>query len=443
MGSTKPPPGSGSARRLLIVACDFDENASPQGLRWISLSRELVVLGWDVDVLTWRTLRLKPASTPARIHSVPAGPYARLLERLRRRRRRVTGDVAHVSTQAAEEGRESRATATLNWKGRLERCLQTVASWLVYPDLRREGLPSLRIGLVRLIESNHYAAAILSHEPPFALELIDELVSRGLPVVADLGDPVCAPYTPRRWRRRALRLESKICALASAVVVTSMSTRRLLHDRHGEMPGSSAVITQGFQPSDDPAGAAVGPHTGERMSLVYTGRFYRFRNPLPVFEAVAATDGIVLDLAVPEMPDWLGGDWRSAAHIRMQDHLSHAESLHLQRSADVLLVIGNDDPTQTPGKLYEYFGACRPILYVARHPADPAAELILRLRRGRVAMSDCRDIAAALTELRALHLEGSLPGAFDLSSESVAEYAWPSLALRYSEMLARLTPPNP
>lgn len=434
-----PTPREGSERRLLIVACDYDADASPQGLRWVALSRELAVLGWDVEVLTWRTP--SRVSTPhcVRVHAVPGGPYARLRERFRRRRSGESAPGATPAESGPSIAGSGAPPAALNWKGRLERRLQALASLVMYPDLRREGMPSLRSALNELMRRNGYAAIVLSHEPPFALELLQDVVARGIPVVADLGDPVCAIYTPGRWRRRARALEAKVCGDADAVVVTSASTLRLLERRHGSLHGRSAVITQGFTPGAAPVSTALEP-AGGRLKLVYTGRFYRFRDPGPVLDTVATADGVELELAVPELPGWLEGTWRKAVHIRVLGRLSHDEAVRLQGSADVLLVIGNDDPAQTPGKLYEYFGMRRPILYVARHPADPAAELVTRLRRGCVVVPERDAIAAVIAELAGLHRDGQLASRFDLSDAAVSAYAWPQLARRYSDLLARVRP---
>jgi hypothetical protein len=437
MDSPESPATSGSLPRVLLVACDYDADTSPQGMRWVNLSREMAALGWKVDVLTWR--RSHDSPPPARVHVYRAYPgiYQGSVECIKsiRRRFKPVRDSAGASHSAAAQ-RPAGGTVNsprLNWKGRLERNLFRLASGLMYPDLRREGMPFLKSAARRLLARNRYALVILSHEPPFALELLDMVSARGIAVVADLGDPVCAAYTPPRWRRRASRLEAHVCSAADAVVVTSDSTLHLLEDRHGRLPEGSMVVTQGFQPLRtlySPTGRG-----SNDVRLIYTGRFYRFRDPTAVIEAVAATEGVFLELAVPELPEWLS---LPTSNVLIHQRLSYEQARALQRTADVLLVIGNDDPTQTPGKLFEYFGVPAPILYVARHPDDPAARLLESLRRGRVVAADRDEVAAALGEFRELHRQGRLAEVFDLSGTAVAPYAWPELARRYADLMARL-----
>src|SRR5690606_34252120 len=83
------------------------------------------------------------------------------------------------------------------------------------------------------------------HEPATTLPLGLEARRCGLRWVADLGDPVLAPYTPARWRRRARRLERAVLAQADHVLVTTEETAALLRARHaGAAP--LTVVPQGF-----------------------------------------------------------------------------------------------------------------------------------------------------------------------------------------------------
>ena len=58
------------------------------------------------------------------------------------------------------------------------------------------------------------------------------------------------------------------------------------------------VLPQGFTPMP-----AVPMPGGDTLRLVYTGRFYPFRDPAALLEAVAATPGVELVIAGPEMPE--------------------------------------------------------------------------------------------------------------------------------------------
>jgi hypothetical protein len=184
------------SRRLLVVSCEYDADASPQGLRWVKLTRELARLGWQVDVVTLGGEGKQTDISGLHIHSVYPGPYRGTIEAVRRR-------LGRSKPPPAGSARQSAAPVRLSWKGRIELALRRVLEYWMYPDLRREALPFLRSRVRQLIRQHAYTGIVLSHEPPLALELLDTVLSVDIPIVADLGDPVCATYTPRRWRRRA------------------------------------------------------------------------------------------------------------------------------------------------------------------------------------------------------------------------------------------------
>lgn len=413
------------------------------------LGRALVELGWQLDVVTLEPDGIQATSTAGlRIERVFPGFYAALLRWAKKRKFTPTQEASSaVSTNDSgtiEPGIPGRG---LNWKGRAEVRLRSMLGYCIYPDIRAEAMPFLRSRIERMLRAHEYDLAILSHEPPLALDLVNLFRKQDVPVIADLGDPVCAEYTPRRWRRRALGLEATVCRHASAIVVTTDATRQFLGARHAGALTKAIVVPQGFEPRDKQEAFAASRHvsTGQDLRVVYTGRFYRFRDPRETISAITATPGVQLVLAVPNLPDWLDPEQFRSPSIKLGPSLSHQAARALQGTADILLVLGNDYPAQTPGKLYEYFAWPIPILYVARHSNDPAAQLVTELKRGMVARG-ADQIATALVALRDMHRAGRMQAAFDLSHESVSPYTWRELARRYSGLMtavARRDAPKP
>src|SRR5690606_9628061 len=161
----------------------------------------------------------------------------------------------------------------------------------------------------------------------------------GFPWVADLGDPVCAPYTPRRWRRSALALEARVSTLASHMLVTTSATQALLMERHAMPAGRCSVLPNGYddrRPAGVGRGAARISFDSGFLELVYAGRLYGYRDPTPLLRAVAMTPGVRITLIVPDPPADGGlvpdGDER----IRVLGPMPHEEVMRLQAQADVL-----------------------------------------------------------------------------------------------------------
>ncbi|MGO1719404.1 MAG: hypothetical protein ACTHZI_04340, partial [Luteimonas sp.] len=106
----------------------------------------------------------------------------------------------------------------------------------------------------------------------------------------------------------------------------------------------------------------------------------------------------------------------------------------LQRRADVLVNVANDDMTQVPGKFYEYLGSGRPILHLG-NGTDPTADMIGRLGRGWVCSNEPDAIGALLGKLADSQARGSLDHGLSLDAGDVEEFSWKQIALRLDPLL--------
>ncbi len=195
------------------------------------------------------------------------------------------------------------------------------------------------------------------------------------------------------------------------------------------------VLEQGFdervpaQPHQ--AGDAKAP-----LELLYSGSFYSFRDPSMLVKAVLAIPGIRLSIASANLPDWLLAEAIAYPdQLRLLGCVPHRQLLDLQRKADVLVNLANQDPAQVPGKFYEYFGAGRPILHVRAVDQDAASALLGKLQRGWSIPGTREGIVNALTSLRLQHESGGLHAGLDVSADSVAPWSWSAAAARLEMML--------
>src|SRR5690606_36359314 len=292
-----------SARRpasVLLIAYEFPPSPSPQSLRWCYLAAGLARHGHRVHVLApehpGNGVGLPGLPEGVVVHRTFAGPGMGLLNLLVRRRRggavreRARVDGAE-NAFAQDEGTPATVAMQrpLNWKGHVHNALSAFRTWLFhglqrlmgpcfFPDGRAEWYPWARKGLDRVLSGHAIDIVISSHEPATTLSLGLLASRKGYPWIADLGDPVLAPYTPRRWRRRALRLERDVCARADLVTVTTETVARSLAQRHGLDGDRLLVLTQGFAASAD-SRPGPPPFGGDRpLELLYTGSLYVFRS---------------------------------------------------------------------------------------------------------------------------------------------------------------------
>jgi len=425
--------------RILLIAYEFPPSPSPQSLRWTYLARELHALGHEVHVLTvdlgGETPGLPALPEGLHVHRTFAGLVRGALAFHREYRRRHPRP---ATPQAPPDGGTRAAGVTAlrpprNWKQRVSEVVQAVAARMHFPDIRGEWRPWGRRELRRLLDRHRFDVIVSSHEPATTLELALDVANRGIPWVADLGDPVLAPYTPRRWQRRARRIERAVCAKATGIIVTTEATATLLRERHGRNHGIH-VLTQGFDrtPVLPAAGGVFDPG---RLELLYTGTLYAFRRIDALLEAVAATPGVRLNIASVTVPEYvLAAASACPERIRLLGFLPHLSAMALQRRAGVLVNLANDDPVQIPGKFYESLGAGRPVLHLANHD-DPVAARIRALRRGWVERHDAGAIAARLRALAQTHTEGRLDEGLRLDAADVDECSWQALARRLDAIL--------
>ncbi|GAB2662629.1 hypothetical protein GCM10027193_16120 [Arenimonas aestuarii] len=421
-------------------------------MRWAYLVRELALAGHDVHVLAPENpasgsgLPVMPPSVT--VHRTFPGPLMGLLVWRARHRPDPVGEGAKqdAPTPGLPASRpqlnwKGRLWHTgLNWKGRLFNRLQALLAWFLFPDLRAEWRPWAARRLRRLLRDLTPDVVISSHEPATTIELGLLAKRAGFNWIVDMGDPVLAPYTPWRWRRRALRLERAACQQADHVVVTTEPARQLLAERHGLAADRCSVLTQGFDHRFQ-ASARMGqgtPFSHDRLELFYTGSFYGFRRHQPLLQAVLATPGARLNIASISVPaDIEAASQQAPESVRLLGFMQHLDVLDLQRKADVLVNLANDDPCQVPGKIYEYLGAGRPILHVGGAGDDVATQLLRQSGRGEACENDPDAIAGLLARLAERRREDALP-----MDDTILAYAWATGAARLDAIIRRLTAPT-
>lgn len=435
--------------RILLVAYDFPPTPSPQALRWAYLVRELAWAGHEVHVLApdvngYGAGQLPELPPSVVLHRSSAGPVTGLLvARQRANSQRFepasASDGGTTMADVDTQPHAARLAPALNWKGRAFKRMSAFLSWNLYPDLRAEWrLPARRV-LSRLLREMRPDVVITSHEPPVSIPLGLYARRKGFKWVADLGDPVLAPYTPDRWRDKAMRLERALCDKADLVTVTSDSALATLQQRHGLSRDKVMVLTQGYDHRFAAAATGV-PFDPNLLELVYTGSFYSFRRPEVLLDAVSGMPGVRLTVATSKPPQILVDYARSNPRaIRLLGFVGHGDALRIQRNADLLVNIANADPVQVPGKVYEYLGAPAPILHIGDDPNDAAAVMLNALGAGWAVRAERGEVARLLGHLLDVKRHSGKPirsaGARALVE---SKYSWSSLAANLAAACQRL-----
>jgi glycosyltransferase involved in cell wall biosynthesis len=243
--------------------------------------------------------------------------------------------------------------------------------------------------------------AILSSSPPDSVHVAARGLARrfALPWVADFRDPWINLHLrpPRtRWHReRQARLERQVLEDADLVLAASATHAAMLDGRsaRGEPPIRRVVLLpNGYEPETSALDKSAGtieapPDERATFELVYTGVLSLMPDVEVFLEALhellarrpEARRRIRARLVGPFDSDYAD----RAQALGLTGIVSflgirpHAESLVLQRAAEVLLIWKpRGCPSMVPGKVYEYLDAGRFLLGVL----DPEDEVTAMVR---------------------------------------------------------------
>jgi glycosyltransferase involved in cell wall biosynthesis len=224
---------------------------------------------------------------------------------------------------------------------------------------------------------------VFATAPPFTSLLIGRAIKKKLniPLVLDYRDPwVEYPFkfypTPLH-KLLNIRLERGALRASSHVITTNRRVKELILRRYRFLGYRDIdIIPQGFDPEDfrKARSTPLPPQNRKAMRITYAGVFWEDRKPDYFLRALAEL--------LKEHPRLRGrinahfvGNFREENRklvVRLGLHDSVTETGYMQHvdcirellASDVLWMIIGDD-VGSPGKVYEYIGAGRPILACA------------------------------------------------------------------------------
>jgi glycosyltransferase involved in cell wall biosynthesis len=173
----------------------------------------------------------------------------------------------------------------------------------------------------------------------------------------------------RAWHKH---LEKKVLKAADRVIVTHRRVKESILRRFPIVSYNEIIIvSQGFDAEDFPTAGSEKRTRPVRMKIVHAGTFYADRNPGVFLQALAnilqANPKIRGRIEVNFIGTIREEDRQLVKRLDLEStvhflgYQTHRDCVKFLVESDVLwFVIDND--YQTPGKLYEYFGARKPII---------------------------------------------------------------------------------
>jgi glycosyltransferase involved in cell wall biosynthesis len=262
------------------------------------------------------------------------------------------------------------------------------------------------------IIANNPVHIIFATAPPFTDFLVaQELAEKhNIPFIADYRDiwvdnPFHFYATPFH-KEYSLRLETGVLKRAAKAIVTTRYAKELLLKRYGFLGHEDVfIIPHGYDEEDFAPFKNVRPNPA-KFTITHSGVFQDDRTPKYFLKALAK-----FMAKHPEAPvearfvgimrkphSKLVKKYKLDNVVKCVGYVSHGEAVQHLMESDVLWMMVNDT-VRSPGKMYEYFGARKPMLI-------SSPEGIIRqtaLESGAALVTDPDDVEAILRSLETLY----------------------------------------
>jgi glycosyltransferase involved in cell wall biosynthesis len=276
------------------------------------------------------------------------------------------------------------------------------------------------------IIKDHDIRIIFSTAPPFTDFLIGKELSEkyDIPLVVDYRDTwVDNPFHffPTIWHKNYnINLEKSILTFAERAFVTTRHAKELLLKRYRFLSHDDVVIIPHGYDAEDFEAAASGndtdPSSG-KFVLTHSGLFQDDRTPRYFLKGLnqflKKNPSARQDIELRFVGLMRNSHTKLIKKYKLDDictltgYLNHRDAVRQLIDSDVLWMTVNDT-VRTPGKLYEYIGAEKPIFYIG--PQGQMASIVNDTKAGFTAGSkDVKKIAKIFAEMYDLWKSGSLP----------------------------------
>jgi len=410
-------------RRVLLISPHFPPVNAPDHQRVRSLLPYLPELGWEAEMLCVQPAHVEGSRDELLEQALPAGTLVH------------------------------RCGAIPLKLARALRCGQL--GYRAFCHLRAAGDRLLRTGRFDLVLFSTAIAETLALGPRWKAR-------HGVPFVVDLHDPWVTDYyvqpgaaEPPGGRLKfalaqaiARRYEPRVMRAASHVVCVSPDYPKALRARYPDLRDERFSVVPFAAPQHDfaalaklPVSTPVWPARSARLRWLYLGRVVpAMKLPLSGFFRWLGGAGVAA--AAPEPwfvgTKYLGTDRTQSlvaalaeaegVNERVREHESRVpyfEGLKMLQSADAVLVIGSDDSSYNPSKVYSVLLAGRPVLALV-HGRSAAVERLRECSNAVVIPFDSADTPDDIARRLEHELGGAaqprLPAQLEVRQEQLAPF---------------------
>lgn len=287
---------------------------------------------------------------------------------------------------------------------------------------------------------------IFSTAPPFTSHVVASELSEKyeIPMVLDYrdqwyGNPFNSMPTIFHKHYNKKLEESVLYKSKKIIVISREQKEKLLKTYNLLKHNDISIVSHGYDRKDFENITINRPE--DKFIITHSGLFQDNRNPKPFFTAfkkLAEEKGNNVQLRLVGLMRKnhlrLIKSLKIEKYVELVGNVSHSKAVEYLLNSDILWILQNDG-VRTPGKLYEYFGAKKPIL--ATMPKSYMRDLAVDSGIALTAdPADKEDIYKALSTYYELWANGALPEGND---DFVSQFDRKELTKNLSEILATTT----
>ncbi|MCL5986687.1 MAG: glycosyltransferase [Actinobacteria bacterium] len=358
--------------------------ASPGVYRIIGFLRYIDIEKWDVSLLT--TL---PDYHP---FSVDKSLCKLLPVEFRIFRTKILGSLLMESHLAKKMIMAKSTQDTSAANAGATGILSKISSLFFIPDHLIRWRP-YAVNAARKIDAQKNIDIIYSTSPFASDHLIGLKLKRmfNCPWVVELRDHWSAnpfiKYPTSYHKSRNYKLESEVLRRSDLVITVSDEMKEELIELHPEVKKSKFItVTNGFEPNDTQV--TQDKKSSDKIIISHTGSFYGARNPLSFLKALkellieepSFKKKVEIVFAGSIEPGFLREiqNIKLGENLKMLGQMTRDESIELQQSSDILLLIPGPGRGTLSGKTFEYLKARKPVLLLVEDEQSSTVKVLKR-----------------------------------------------------------------
>lgn len=317
-----------------------------------------------------------------------------------------------------------------------------IKKYLLIPDSYVEWKRNSVLKCLKLLEEKSYDIILSMHETPTCHLIAYELKKKYPEIrwVAYWSDPWTFDSSrnklPRLRKAYERRKEKLILKDADKHLFTTQETINLYEEAYNSIKFDSDIVFRGYEERlYNSIKKSKKPKVLEEyeINIVHVGQIYtEIRDINPFLEALKELKEDNLDLFNKFSFIQLGGidnigkvqSLDGLDNVKFIKRVKYEEALSYIVNSQILLLIGNKNSGQIPGKVYDYLGSKNCIFTILGDEDDPLKDFMFNIDRGPVIYNDKDLIKDKLEEIIVSHMNNDMPKRWLKKSE---DFQWSSV----------------